>query len=134
MVAPVPAGEAFSPGQAATIERTIAAAEAQGQLAFSVYVGPLTADPRARALVLHSAVSGDPSRLVLVALDLSAKRLEIVTGAAASEALDDRSCALAALTMTSALSAGDLVGSIVDGLAALAEHARHPKVLHTDQP
>jgi len=130
----VPAGEAFSAAQATTIERTIAAAETQSRLAFSVYVGPLTADPRARALVLHAGASADPARLVLVALDLAAKRLEIVTGVVAHEALDDRSCALAALTMTSALSAGDLVGSIVDGLAVLAEHARHPKVLHTDQP
>jgi len=130
----VPAGEAFSPGQAATVERTIAAAETQSGLRFSVYVGPLSAEPRARAQALHSGASADPARLVLLALDLSAKRLEIVTGVTAREALDDRSCALAALTMTSALSAGDLVGSIVDGLAALAEHARHPKVLHTDQP
>jgi len=130
----VPAGEAFSAGQAATVEKAIAAAETQSGLAFSVYVGPLTGDPRARALALHAGASADPARLVLLALDLTAKRLEIVTGVAAHEALDDRSCALAALTMTSALSAGDLVGSIVDGLGALAEHARHPKVLHTDQP
>ena len=130
----MPAGEAFSPAQAATVERAIAAAETRSGLPFSVYVGPLSADPRARALALHAAVPADPARLVLLALDLSAKRLEIVTGVAAHEALDDRSCALAALTATSALSAGDLVGSIVDGLAALAEHARHPRVLHTDQP
>lgn len=130
----MPAGEAFSPSQATTVEKAIAAAEAQSGLLFSVYVGPLAADPRARALALHAGGSSDPARLVLLALDLTAKRLEIVTGAAAHETLDDRSCALAALTMTSALSAGDLVGSIIDGLAVLAEHARHPKVLHTDQP
>jgi hypothetical protein len=130
----VPAGEAFSTAQSAMVERAIAQAEAVSGLRFSVYVGPLTTDTRGRALRLHGAASSDPSRLVLLALDLTAKRLEIITGEAAQQDLDDRSCALAALTMTSALSAGDLVGSIVDGLGALAEHARHPKVLHTDQP
>ena len=52
----------------------------------------------------------------------------------ASSALDDRSCALAALTMTSQFGMGDLSGGIVNGLRTLAEHARHPRTLHLDQP
>jgi Domain of unknown function (DUF5130) len=130
----VPAGEAFSLAQTMTIERAIAHAEAEGGLPFSVYVGPLTEDSRQRAVTLHAGATGDPSRLILIAIDLAGRRLEVVTGEAAKRDLDDRSCALAALSMTSALSAGDLVGAIVDGLSTLAEHARHPKVLHTDQP
>jgi Domain of unknown function (DUF5130) len=133
-VARVPAGEAFSLSQTVTVEKAISNAEAESGLRFSVYVGPLTGDARQNALSLHAAASPDPSRLVLIAIDLAGKRLEIVTGEAAKHDLDDRSCALAALSMTSALSGGDLVGAIVDGLGALAEHARHPKVLHTDQP
>jgi hypothetical protein len=130
----VPAGEAFSLGQEITIERAIAHAEGESGLHFSVYVGPLTGDSRDRAMTLHAGAAADPSRLVLVAIDLAGRRLEIVTGEAAKHDLDDRSCALAALSMTAALSAGDLVGSVTDGLGTLAEHARHPRVLHTDQP
>jgi Domain of unknown function (DUF5130) len=132
----VPAGEAFSLSQTVAIEKAIAHAEAAGEgrsLRFSVYVGPLTDEPRARALKLHAG-SHQPSTLVLLAIDLAAKRLEIVTGDKAKYDLDDRSCALAALSMTAAFSAGDLVGGIVDGLATVSEHARHPKVLHIDQP
>jgi hypothetical protein len=130
----VPIGEAFSLSQKVTIEKALDQAETTSGLTFSVYVGPLTGDPRQNALALHAAAAVDPSRLVLIAIDLSAKRLEIVTGEAAKHDLDDRSCALAALSMTSALSAGDLVGGVLDGLGALAEHARHPKILHTDEP
>lgn len=129
----MPAGEAFSLSQRVNVEKAIARAEAECPLRFSVYVGPLTSDTRGRAKVLHAATH-DASGVVLIAIDLAAKRLEIVTGEAAALALDDRSCGLAALSMTTALGAGDLVGAIVDGLGTLAEHARHPRVLHTDQP
>lgn len=127
-------GEAFSLQQSVTIERALSTAESSSGLHYSVYVGPLGESPRSRAESLHAAASADPSRLVLVALDLAGRRLEIVTGEAAADELDDRSCGLAALSMTTALQAGDLVGAIVDGLGVLAEHARHPRILHTDQP
>ena len=130
----MPVGEAFSLQQSVAIERALSTAESSSGLHYSVYVGPLGEAPRARAETLHAGAAADPSSLVLVALDLVARRLEIVTGSAAADALDDRSCGLAALSMTTALQAGDLVGAIVDGLGVLAEHARHPRVLHTDQP
>jgi hypothetical protein len=36
--------------------------------------------------------------------------------------------------MTGQLAAGDLAGGVVNGLRTLAEHARHPRTLHTDEP
>ena len=45
-----------------------------------------------------------------VAVDPAARALEIVTGPGARRYLDDRACALGALTMTSQLVTGDLAG------------------------
>jgi len=47
--------------------------------------------------------------------------------------VDSRATALAAMTMTSSFAAGDLHGGIVHGLHGLAEHARRPRSLHTEQ-
>ena len=54
----MPAGDAFSPGQSAEIERALAAAGSRCGLPFSVYVGPLGegADSVA-ALWWHGAVA-----------------------------------------------------------------------------
>ena len=51
------------------------------------------------------------------------RQLEIVTGKESSRRLSDRSCALAALSMTTAFSGGDLVGGIVTGVRMLSESA-----------
>jgi uncharacterized membrane protein YgcG len=134
MVGPVPAGEAFSERQRDDITRAIRLARQESDLPVSVYVGTLDGDTRATATRLHRALGPDASRWVLVAVDPGARRLEIVTGSDLRRHLDDRSAGLAALAMTSAFQAGDLSGGITSGVLALAEHARAPKSLHTDQP
>ncbi|MGH8866497.1 MAG: DUF5130 family protein [Actinomycetes bacterium] len=128
----MPAGEPFSPRQREEIVRAMRLAHQECGLLFSVYVGGTGEDTRAYAERLHSAVE-NPADTVLVAADPDRHRLEIVTGTTAHRALDDRSCALAAMTMTSAFAAGDLVGGITGGLVTLAGHARQPRTLHTDQ-
>jgi hypothetical protein len=129
----VPAGDAFSEKQAEDISRAIRLAEDNSGLHYSVYVGALEGEPRTHAQRLHAAVD-DPASSVLVAVDPGGRRLEIVTGAEAERWLDDRSCWLAALSMTTQFGAGDLSGGIVNGLRTLSEHARHPRTLHTDTP
>jgi len=69
---------------------------------------------------------------VVVAVDPGARSLEIVTGRTAAAMLDDRTCALAALAMTSSFSAGDLVGGIRNGLQVLADHGRNARTPHLD--
>ncbi|MEZ5115734.1 MAG: DUF5130 family protein [Candidatus Nanopelagicales bacterium] len=128
----MPAGEQLSAAHRADIERQVALAERQSGLPFSVYLGPL-ADGRASAEELHATLH-DPARAVLVAIDPAGRRIEIVTGAESARWLDDRACRLAAMSMTTSFSAGDLAGGVRDGLGVLAEHARHPRVLHTDEP
>ena len=109
-------------------------AERASGLSYVVWVGSTDEDLRVHAERLHAGSGAAADDTVLVAVDPGRRSLEIVTGATARRALDDRSCALAALTMTSCFAGGDLVGGVVQGLASLADHARTPQVLHLDQP
>jgi uncharacterized membrane protein YgcG len=133
-VAHVPTGEVFSERQVQDVERAIAGAETDTGLQFSVYVGPLGASTREKALTLHDALGDAAARSVLVAVDPGLRQTEIVTGPDAKRFLDDHAAALGALAMTTQFNAGDLAGGLVNGLRTLAEHARHPQTLHLDQP
>src|ERR1700754_3301027 len=121
-VGQVPAGDAFSQHQHDEIVRALRLARQESQLPVSVYVGMLEGESRPAALRLHGALP-DPGTSVLVAVDPGGRRLEIVTGAVVRRRVDDRTCGLAALSMTSAFEAGDLAGGIVSGIGLLAEHA-----------
>jgi hypothetical protein len=123
----------FSDRERAEIERARRIAETSADLRFCVYVGALTEDSRPAAVRLHAALA-DPASSVLVAVDPGGRRVEVVTGATSRRWLDDRGCALAVLAMTTSFTAGDLAGGIVNGLRSLGEHARHPRVLHLDEP
>jgi hypothetical protein len=114
----VPVGEAFSPSQRDEIARAIRIAEQLSGFHFSVFVGASESESRVFAERLHAHLD-DPAHSVLVMVDPAARRLEIVTG-------------LAALTMQTAFTAGDLVAGIVSGVQQLGERARQPRTLHTD--
>jgi uncharacterized membrane protein YgcG len=130
----VPAGDAFSARQRDDIDRAIRLGEKQGQMRIAVYVGALEGESRDAARRLHAALGDEAAGAVLVAVDPAARAVEIVTGAELARRLHDRECSLAAMTMTSSFALGDLAGGIVDGIRALAEHARAPQVLHLDTP
>ena len=130
----MPAGEAFSERQQDDIVRAIRIARSEADLPVSVYVGALDGDSRATALKLHGALGAEAAHSVLVAVDPGARRVEIVSGSEIRRRLDDRSAGLAAISMPSAFQAGDLAGGISSGILSLAEHARAPRSLHTDQP
>jgi hypothetical protein len=122
----VPAGDPFPPRQQEEIRRAIRLARQTSDLDVSVYVGALTADPRATAHRLHAGLPA-PASAVLVAVDPTERRVEVLTGADVRMRLDDRSCALATMSMTSAFEVGDLSGGIADGIRVLAEHTRTPR-------
>lgn len=130
----MPTGEVFTERQRDDVERAIRGAEGDTGLHFSVYVGSLGESTRERAVALHAMLGVESDRSVLIAVDPGLRQTEIVTGPEAKRYLDDHACALGALAMTTQFSAGDLAGGVVNGLRTLAEHARHPKVLHLDQP
>lgn len=123
---------AFTTAQTASLEKALATAHSITGLTFSIYVGALTAG-RDSAIAVHRGLA-DPNFSVLVAVDPDQRSLEVVTGAAIGERLDQRACQLAALAMTSRFAIGDIAAGLRDGIFVLAEHARVPVTLHVDQP
>ena len=120
----------LSESQRTALARVVQRARSISGYCFGIYVGPLT-NGRQTAIAQH-AVLPDPRSAVLVAVDPSARTIEIVTGKTISIDLDDRACQLATLAMKSCFAADDLVGGLRDGVTLLAEHARAPKVLHLE--
>ena len=127
----VPAGEAFTARERYDIDKAIRDAETVSRYEFSVFVGASEGETRPFAERLHATLTA-PARSVLVMVDPSARILEIVTGSEVRRDLGDREVDLAALAMQSAFAAGDLVGGICRGLGMLAEHARRPRLLHSE--
>ena len=124
-------GDGFTTDQHAALARAVDTASAASRLSFRLYVGVLE-HGRDSAIALVAARGAGADTTVLVAVDPRSRALEIVTGARAAGVIDDRTCGLAALAMTSSFAAGDLVGGIRNGLQILADHARHPATLHVD--
>ena len=130
-MARVPPGDGLTDAQRARLAHAVEAADAATGLSFLVRVGALEGGrPQAEALL--AAQGTDSPRTVLVAVDPVARTLEIVTGSAASAALDDRTCALASLTMTTSFAAGDLVGGLCRGVQILSDHGHHAVRRHLD--
>jgi hypothetical protein len=125
-VAQVPSGDAFTNDQIHDLERVVAAADAETDLTFSVYIGGADGDIRDAAEALHSQFGATATSTVLVVVSPGDRLLEIVTGEASARRLSDRACALAALSMTTSFAGGDLVGGILTGVRMLAEAAGQP--------
>ena len=127
----MPAGDAFTGQERYDVDKAIRDAETVSRYEFSVFVGTAEQEARPFAERLHATLTA-PQRSVLVMVDPSARILEIVTGSEVKRGLDDHDVHLAALAMRSAFEAGDLVGGITQGVMMLAEHARRPRMLHTE--
>lgn len=138
----MPAGDAYalesqavsplSQAQRSELGRVVEAARSVCGFGFGVFVGPLP-EGRDSALVQHASLP-DPASAVLVAVDPSARAIEIVTGVNTRSSLDNRACEFAVLAMKSCFVADDLVGGLREGVTLLAAHARHPQVMHLDDP
>lgn len=131
-VVPVPAGEVLDHVEKRRLGRAVEVAERLSRLPFSVYVGPGEGPTRPFAEQLHAALT-DPDHSVLVFCDPAARTLEIVTGTEAQRVLDDFDCRLAAASMQTSFTAGDLVGGLVNGVQQLGQSARQPETLHTSR-
>ena len=66
---------------------------------------------------------------VLVLVAPNARRVEIVMGTSLRGRLSDRDCALAALSMTSSFSGGDLAGGVLQGVRMLGQRTAAPRRL-----
>src|SRR6266576_5627763 len=118
---PVSVDEAFSPREVDEMARAAASAEERCGLHFSVFVGQSDGRPEEFAQRLLAAIGNDAPKTVLIHIDPTARRLEIVTGTEAAQRIDDRACGLASLSMASSLDGGDVVGAVVTGLRVLGD-------------
>lgn len=117
----------FTLKQLERIDEALTMASRETGINFSLYVGRLAGDTRGTAEGMHPQMGANAANGVLVAVDPGQRVLEIVTGRDSVKRLPDRSCALAALSMTAAFGSGDLVGGIVNGLRMLSDQAGHPR-------
>jgi len=117
----------FTLKQLERLDEALTMASRETGINFSLYVGRLRGDTRATAEGMHPAMGAKAANGVLLAVDPGQRVLEIVTGRNSVKRLPDRSCALAALSMTAAFGSGDLVGGIVNGLRMLSDQAGHPQ-------
>jgi hypothetical protein len=127
----VPAGDSFTESQRLELARLVSAAEQATGLRVVVSVGSLPGG-RADAEALLAAQTSRAAESVVVAVDPSSRALEIVTGSRAAAQVDDRTCALASLAMTSTFAAGDLLGGLRNGLQIIADHGRRGVRRHLD--
>ncbi|WP_346622510.1 DUF5130 family protein [Blastococcus montanus] len=124
-----PLDEVFSYRELARLDEALTMSSRETGLRFTLYIGELRTPTRTHAEELHARSGANPTDAVLIAVSPGQRVVEVVTGAGASRRLPDRACALAVLSMTSAFSAGDLVGGIVNGLRQLSDQAGHPSGL-----
>jgi hypothetical protein len=126
-IKPLPSTVPFSPVQLARLDETITLASRATGLDFSIYLGDLGPDTRARAEALHASI-GLPaaSDAVLIAVSPGQRALEIVTGDEAYRRLPDRACKLAVMAMVASFKESDLIGGLISALRMLTEQAGSP--------
>ena len=116
----------FSYRELLRIDEALTMSSRETGLRFTLYIGDLGPQTRARAeeLFERSGHSGhDLPESVLIAVSPGQRVVEVVTGAAAARRLPDRACALAVLSMTNAFASGDLVAGLVGQLAQPVDDA-----------
>ncbi|WHT20766.1 DUF5130 family protein [Crossiella sp. CA-258035] len=113
----------FSPTQLATLDEALTLSSRSSGLDFSIYLGDLGEDTRARAEQLHGSLGTKAANAVLIAVSPGQRVLEIVTGAESGRRLADRGCKLAVMSMVASFKEGDLPGGLVSGLRMLADQA-----------
>ena len=118
-------GDFFTTDEQNEIAKSIAAAETNSDLNFSLYVGELE-ECRKDAIKLHKKLDNS-SATVLVCVDLQNHAIEIITGSYASSTVDNQVCRLAAISMANAFVVNDYVGGLNQAFAVLGAHAYRPK-------
>lgn len=121
-----PAGP-FNRKQLERLDEALTMSSRETDIYFTVFIGALSSDSRPVAEAMHAELGAAADNAVLLAVDPGARRMEIVTGRESVKRLPNRSCSLAALSMTASFGSGDLVGGIVNGLRMLSDQAGHPR-------
>ncbi|TWP51296.1 DUF5130 family protein [Lentzea tibetensis] len=114
----------FTPAQLSSLDEALTLSSRSTGLDFSVYLGELGKESRARAEELH-AQTARPAHAVLVAVSPGERVVEIVTGEESHRRLPDRGAKLAVMSMVASFKEGDLAGGLVSGLRMLTDQAGH---------
>lgn len=114
----------FTPAQLSSLDEALTLSSRVTGLDFSVYLGELGKESRARAEELHS-LTARPAHAVLVAVSPGERVVEIVTGEESHRRLPDRGAKLAVMSMVASFKEGDLAGGLVSGLRMLTDQAGH---------
>jgi hypothetical protein len=117
----------FTPVQLSGLDEALTLAGRTTGLDFSVYLGDLGSDSRAKAEELHASTPR-PTHAVLIAVSPGERRVEVVTGDESRRRIADRGAKLAVMSMVASFKEGDLAGGLVSGLRMLTDQAgRAPK-------
>lgn len=122
-VVPGPPRVPFSTGQLAQLDEALTLASRDTGVDFSVYLGDLGEQPRARAEALHAATGERAEHAVVIAVSPGQRLVELVTGAESGRRIPDRGCKLAVMSMVAFFKEGDIPGGLVSGLRMLADQA-----------
>lgn len=112
----------FTPVQLSGLDEALTLASRTTGLDFSVYLGELGSDSRARAEELHASTPR-PTHAVLIAVSPGERVVEIVTGDESHRRIADRGAKLAVMSMVASFKEGDLVGGLLSGLRMLTDRA-----------
>lgn len=118
----------FTPVQLARLDEALTLSSRSTGLDFTVYLGELGENTRARSEQLHASLGDAASSAVLIAVSPGQRAVEIVTGDQAHRRLADRVCKLAVMAMVASFTEGDLPGGLVSGLRMLTDQAGAPPI------
>jgi len=113
----------FNSVQLARLDEALTLSARSTGLGFSIYLGDLGDDTRAKAEQLHASTGETAAAGVVIAVAPAQRKVEIVTGAESSRRLPDRACNLAVMSMVASFKEGDLIGGLVSGLRMLSDSA-----------
>ncbi|CAJ60505.1 MULTISPECIES: DUF5130 family protein [Frankia] len=118
-------GEAFTSEQLERLNRALELAQKHSGVRFGVRLGSVRGDVRLAAERILSTLVEDPARdpAVLILVSPGQCFVRVATTPAARKRISDSASGLAALTMTSSFSLGDLVGGLTTGIRQLGEAA-----------
>ncbi|MHC1561577.1 DUF5130 family protein [Actinomycetospora sp. C-140] len=115
----------FSSSQLSRLDEALTLACRETGLLFTLWVGALGPQSRARAEELHASLGDSAADAVVVAVSPGERVVEVVTGVESSRRIDDRGAKLAVMSMVASFKESDLVGGMVEGITMLADQAGH---------
>ena len=123
-IKPLPPTTPFNPVQLSRLDEALALSTRATGLDFSIYLGELGTDTRAKAESLHASMGeAAAADAVLIAVSPGQRVVEVVTGEESHRRLSDRACKLAVMSMVASFKEGDLIGGLVSALRMLTDQA-----------